>query len=90
MAKIHSYDSLRTYPIEYIPSDATTLAIGDLTTISSGKVIALAENTKPTYVVVGKKENGKYPVAAITDDMILENSSAIYGFSALGNNLYRK
>lgn len=90
MAKIHSYDSLRTYPIEYILSDATTLDIGDLVTISSGKVIALADNTKPTYIVVGAKANGKYPVAAITDDMILEDTSAIYGFSALGNNLYRK
>jgi len=90
MAKIYSYDNGRTYAIEYIPSDSNSLVIGDLTTISSGKVIALAENTKPTYIVVGEKAEGKYPVAAITDDMILENASAIYGFSASGNNKYRK
>ena len=90
MAKIYSYDNSRTYAIEYIPSDSNSLVIGDLTTISSGKVIALADDTKPTYIVVGEKADGKYPVAAITDDMILENASAIYGFSVLGNNKYRK
>lgn len=89
MAKIHSYGSMRTAPAEYIATDSTTLNVGDLAVLTSGKIVASGEN-EPTYLVIGKVANGVVPVVAILDDMVLESSTAIPGFEVLGNNKYRK
>lgn len=88
MAKIHSYGSARTAPIEYIATDAT-FEVGDLAVLTSGK-IAAAESLQPTYLVVGKVANGVVPVVAILDDMVLESSEAITGFAKVATDRYRK
>ena len=89
MAKIHTYGSMRTAPAEYMATDSTTLTVGDLAVLSSGKIVASSTN-EPTYLVIGKVANGVVPVVAILDDMVLESSTAIPGFGALGSNRYRK
>ena len=90
MAKIYSYGSARTYPVELIPTDSSTLKIGDLVVITSGKVVAAGSN-EPTYIVVGATNtDGNIPVAAILDDMVLESATAITGFTKIADNRYRK
>lgn len=89
MAKIHSYGSARTAPIEYIPTDAESFEVGDLAVVTGGKVAAAGEN-EPTYLVVGKIAEGIVPVVAILDDMVLENATAITGFTKVAENRYRK
>ena len=88
MAKIHSYGSVRTAPMEYIATEAT-LEVGDLAVLTDGKIVA-AESAEPTYLVVGKVANGVVPVVAILDDMVLESSEAITGFAEVATDRYRK
>ena len=93
MAKIHSYGSARTAPIEYIETTATDLVVGDLATVADGKV-SKAEG-EPTYLVVGKvyelnEETKIVPVVAILDDMVLESETAITGLTKIADKLYRK
>lgn len=89
MAKIYTYGSMRTAPIEYIATNSTTLDVGDLAVLTSGK-IAAASTAEPTYLVVGKVDGGKVPVVAILDDMVLESATPITGFEAVAPNRYRK
>lgn len=89
MAKIHTYGSMRTAPIEYIATDATDLAVGDLAVLTDGKIADAAES-EPTYLVVGKVANGIVPVVAILDDIVLESDEAIEGFAEVAENRYRK
>ena len=88
MAKIHSYGSARTAPMEYIATEAA-LEVGDLAVLTEGKITA-AGGTAPTYLVVGKVANGVVPVVAILDDMVLESSEAITGFAKVATDRYRK
>lgn len=88
MAKIHSYGSMRTAPMEYIATDAE-FEVGDLAVLTNGKIAAAGE-TEPTYLVVGKVANGVVPVVAILDDMVLESSEAITGFTKVATDRYRK
>lgn len=90
MAKIYSYGSARTAPIEEILTTATNLKVGDLAVITDGKVAA-AGNAEPTYLVVGAKTKvNTIPVVAILDDMVLESEEAITGFTEIAENRYRK
>lgn len=89
MAKIISYGSARTYPAEYIATAESDLKIGDLVLVEDGEVVA-ADDATPTYIVIGKTAEGKVPVAAILDDMVLESDEEITGFQSLGNKKYRK
>lgn len=88
MAKIHTYGSMRTAPAEYIATDAESFKVGDLAVVTNGKVVAAESN--PTYLVIGKVNNGIVPVTAILDDMVLESSEAIEGFTKVAEDRYRK
>ena len=90
MAKIYSYGSAKKYTVELIPTDSSSLKIGDLVVITSGKVVAAGSN-EPTYIVVGAKNtDGNIPVAAILDVMLLESATAITAFTKIADNRYRK
>ena len=88
MAKIYSYGSARTAPIEEIETTETELKIGDLAVVTDGKITAA--DGEPTMLVVGAIKNGVVPVVAILDDMVLESETAITGFNKIADKLYRK
>jgi len=88
MAKIYSYGSARTAPIEYIATEANDLVVGDLATVTDGALTKAESN--PTYLVVGKVVDGVVPAVAILDDMVLESETAITGYTEVAENRYRK
>lgn len=88
-AKIVSYGSMRTYPAEYISTSLSDLALDELVSVSNGAVVRPTTEA-PNYIVIGKTVNGKVPVAAILEDMVLESDSAITGYTKIGTKTYRK
>lgn len=77
---IHTIDSARIPPIEYLPADAITPKVGRLLRLSDGVLKMCSGADKPTYICMKQsgtavEEGTIIPVIRILPDMVLETTA---------------